>query len=341
MEAIATIQTPREWIRAVRQDLVWLERSERTRISVRGPDRSKLLQNLTTQDVLSIPAGAGAEAFVTNPQGKTIGYVSILAGESDLLVRADEGAAETLAAHFQKYGVFDDARVEDLSPNTFELSCFGPRAKDFFSKVAEDLPNETEYSHVDAPMFGGSVLIARESPAGFAGFCLIGSIAERERFMKRFREAIDAFGGREIGREIFDALRIEAGTPVFGRDVTAANLPQEIGRDDRTLNFKKGCYLGQETVARLDALGHVNKILKRGRIVDSLDVPAVGATLEANGRPVGAVTSAAFSEPAAAPVFLAFVKTSAIADDAEWTIHLGNRRVKAILIDAERSGATV
>ena len=59
-----------------------------------------------------------------------------------------------------------------------------------------------------------------------------------------------------------NALRIEAGTPVFGKDVTEKNLPQEIGRDDRAISFVKGCYLGQETVARIDALGHVNQVLK-------------------------------------------------------------------------------
>src|SRR5205807_8624579 len=94
----------------------------------------------------------------------------------------------------------------------------------------------------------------------------------------------------ELDPATAEALRIEAGTPCFGRDVTPENLPQEVGRDARAINFVKGCYLGQETVARIDALGHVNKHLKglkfpRGTV--PVPVPAAGATIEAGGKSVG------------------------------------------------------
>ena len=69
-------------------------------------------------------------------------------------------------------------------------------------------------------------------------------------------------GAPEVDPSEFEALRIEAGRPAFGKDVTEKNLPQEFGRDDRAISFVKGCYLGQETVARLDAMGHVNQVLK-------------------------------------------------------------------------------
>ena len=99
----------------------------------------------------------------------------------------------------------------------------------------------------------------------------------------------------EIDLECFDVLRIEAGTPVFGRDVTEKNLPQEIGRDTRAINFVKGCYLGQETVARIDVLGHVNQILTGLRLEPSAGCPAPGSALLADGKRVGTVTSSAFS----------------------------------------------
>jgi len=105
-------------------------------------------------------------------------------------------------------------------------------------------------------------------------------------------------------------LRIEAGTPVFGRDVTEKNLPQEIGRDAQAINFVKGCYLGQETVARLDALGHVNQILKGLLLAPQASAPAPGSVLEANGKHVGFVTSSAMSPGWDAPVALAMVRSS-------------------------------
>src|SRR5205823_1916516 len=105
-------------------------------------------------------------------------------------------------------------------------------------------------------------------------------------------------------------LRIEAGTPVFGKDITEKNLPQEIGRDDRAISFVKGCYLGQETVARIDALGHVNQILKGLRIEPRSACPAAGSSLEDDGKRVGVVTSVAVSPSRNCPLALALVRTS-------------------------------
>src|SRR5262249_35907407 len=93
----------------------------------------------------------------------------------------------------------------------------------------------------------------------------------------------------------------------FGHDVTADNLPQEIGRDDRAISFVKGCYLGQETVARIDALGHVNRRLM-GLIAETADVPAAGTELLADGKVVGTVTSSAYSPARGRGVALALIR---------------------------------
>ena len=114
----------------------------------------------------------------------------------------------------------------------------------------------------------------------------------------------------EAGPVVFEVLRIEAGTPVFGKDITEKNLPQEIGRDARAINFVKGCYLGQETVARLDALGHVNQILRGLVFEPGSACPPAGAALEDGDKRVGVVTSLAFSPARNAPVALALIRTS-------------------------------
>ena len=123
----------------------------------------------------------------------------------------------------------------------------------------------------------------RESPTGRPGFTPDRSPELRRAGCRR----VPAHRGEELGLaeldlDSFEVLRIEAGTPVFGRDVTERNLPQEIGRDDRAINFVKGCYLGQETVARIDALGHVNQLLK-GLLLDS-SAPMPPSRCDARGR---------------------------------------------------------
>jgi folate-binding protein YgfZ len=115
---------------------------------------------------------------------------------------------------------------------------------------------------------------------------------------------------RVCGEEAFHALRIEAGTPFFGVDFDEDSFPQEVGRDREAIRFTKGCYLGQETVARIDALGHVNQKLVGVRFFGS-EVPAAGTELSLGGKKVGRVTSATVSPQLQAPLALALVRREA------------------------------
>jgi folate-binding protein YgfZ len=157
---------------------------------------------------------------------------------------------------------------------------------------------------------GQPVRLVRESPAGIAGITLIGDIEAAGPVKDSLLAAGGELGLVEAGPDVFEVLRIEAGTPVFGKEITEKNLPQEIGRDARAINFVKGCYLGQETVARLDALGHVNQIL-RGLVFEPGSARVEpGAHLEGDGKNAGVVTSCAFFPVRNAPVALAIVRTS-------------------------------
>ena len=106
-----------------------------------------------------------------------------------------------------------------------------------------------------------------------------------------------------------ESARLEAGVPLFGHDITADNLPQEVARDARAISFTKGCYLGQETVARIDALGHVNRLLVGLKFAGQA-APPTGTVLLAGQQDVGHVTSAAWSPRLAAPLALAYVRRS-------------------------------
>jgi folate-binding Fe-S cluster repair protein YgfZ len=105
-----------------------IDRSDRVRLAIGGPDRAKFLHNLTTNEIKRLPDGRGCETFVTSPQGKTIAYVIVLAEADQILARADAGGAALALPHLQKYGVFDDVLIDDASGATFELHLFGPRA---------------------------------------------------------------------------------------------------------------------------------------------------------------------------------------------------------------------
>jgi folate-binding protein YgfZ len=296
----------------------WSDRSKRSRLEIAGPDRAKFLHNLTTNDVKRLAEGAGQESFVTSPQGKTLAYATLLAAEgATILLRTEPESLGLCLPHLNKYGVFDDVTIEDVSSRTFEVHLAGPEAGSILEGLGADLPPEGDLRHRPGELGGVAVRIIRESPTGRPGFSLIGPIegAEALKALLAEREL------PEIDDPTFDVLRIEAGTPLSGRDVLPNNLPQEVGRDARSINFVKGCYLGQETVARLDALGHVNRIMK-GLRLEGQAIPPDGSTLMSEGKAVGSITSAGFSIGWDAPIALAYVR---VAQSSE-----GNRLVLTI-----------
>ncbi len=296
--------------RAAQEAVAWSDRSGRVRLEVAGPDRAKFLHNLTTNDVKRLPVNRGCEAFITSPQGKALAYVKILACAESILVCTDPGGLVLALPHFQKYGIFDDIVLEDRSTTTFEFHLAGPGAEQLLRITGAELPGPSELAHVATTWADCPLLMIRESPTGRPGLTMIGARSSAGKVAGLLRATGRDLGLAELDLESFEVLRIEAGTPVFGRDVTEKNLPQEVGRDAQAINFVKGCYLGQETVARLDALGHVNQILKGLLLATQASAPAPGSVLEANGKHVGFVTSSAISPGWNSPVALAMVRTA-------------------------------
>jgi folate-binding protein YgfZ len=304
-----------------------IDRSDRARVEVGGPDRAKFLHNLTTNDVKRLAVGAGQEAFVTSPQGKTLGFVTLLATEDRILLRTDPGGLEFVLPHLRKYGVFDDITLDEVSDATFELHVAGAKVDDLAARLGASVPEAHELSHQLATIADRTVRVVRESPTGRGGLTLIGPRADGPAVAAAVREAGAALGLQDLPADLFESLRIEAGTPVFGRDVVAENLPQEIGRDSRAISFVKGCYLGQETVARIDALGHVNRILKGLLFHEPGVPPEPGTALMAGGRKVGAITSSSPAPGGGVPIALALVRVAdaAAGTELEAVVAGGNR----------------
>ncbi len=287
-----------------------IDRSDRVRLEINGPDRAKFLHNLTTNEVKRLAAGQGCESFVTSLQGKIIGYIVVHVAEDAITVGMDPGAELSVLAHLRKYGVFDDVGIDDRTATTFELHLAGPEAAELIRRAGGRLPDDVDHAHVMTVLEGSPVRVIRESPTVLPGFTVIGANGAALAVKACLLQIGQGIAPVEVDPESYEVLRIEAGTPVFGNDVTDKNLPQEIGRDDRAISFVKGCYLGQETVARIDALGHVNQVLKGLRFAEQSPCPKPGSPLEADGKRVGMVTSAAFSPVRNAPVALGLVRTT-------------------------------
>ncbi len=196
--------------------------------------------------------------------------------------------------------------------------------------VAE-IPSEP-HTIAPAAIAGQQVWIRRTSMAGPVGFLIDGPREAKAAI----GAALVAAGARGIDHAAWDARRIEWGWPLQGLDITEKNLPQEVDRDRLAISFVKGCYLGQETVARIDALGHVNRTLAGVCFLAAqpgAPLPAPGLELTRDGKPAGHVTSSCYSPTLAAPLALAYLRRECNAPGTEFDSPLGAARAVRLPLD--------
>ena len=298
-----------------------VDQTPRVRLWVTGPDRAKFLHNVCTQDIKGMPPGSNREAFVTSLQGKTLAYVSVHALPDALLVRTDAGVLPQIMPHFQKYGMFDDVVLEDRTESTREWHFAGEQALGLLKSAGIQPPEGVDATLVSV-VGGEPFVLIREAPFGIPGWTVISLEGKDDPWIKALDQAC-----LRVTSEQLEGLRILAGIPRNGQDVTPANLPQELDRNDKTISFRKGCYLGQETVARLDALGHVNKIL-RILSLQGTHRPAIGAVVRSGERDAGAITSVGVL-PAGQVVALAMLKVNLAPVGAQLQVTEGDRTIEA------------
>jgi folate-binding protein YgfZ len=278
------------------------ELAGRTIIAVTGGDRVSFLQSFTTNDVKKLVPGRGCEAFVTNSQGKTLGHILIFCEPNQLVLDTSAGQAESLIAHFNRYVITEDVQFVDRTKDLREFLIAGEKSAELLASQGVERPSGV-LEHARATIAGCSVIVRRVEYAGPQSFF----IQTTANDAATVAEALISAGAVRCDEAIVESVRIEAGFPLFGLDITDDNLPQEVGRDAKAVSFTKGCYLGQETVARIDALGHVNRLLVRLRS-DSDQVPASGDSLLAGEQQIGHVTSAAWSPRLSAPLAFGYVR---------------------------------
>ena len=288
---------PDPFYQALLHDAVWIERADRARIAFDGSDRAKSLHNLTTQNINALKPGQGVEGFVTTPQGKTLAFVTVHADTVApiLWTRGDAGMVESVSSHFTKYCALDDTTWTDRSASTTEFLILGPRAEEILTRIGIRPDAGASWAELmaspEGAIRGASLEGLPEVPGTHSGATILAGLREAVTIRARLAERAEC---APLPPAKLEALRIETGLPRFGVDLTADHLPQEFDRDARAISFTKGCYLGQETVARLDALGHVNKMLRHLKFHSTnAPLPPPGTPLMKDDRPVGTLTSAA------------------------------------------------
>lgn len=284
------------------------DRSHRGRIRVSGDRAAEMVAGLVTNDVAALAPGQGCYAAALTAKGKIVADVRVFVEEGSVLVDAPPRAAESWAAMVKKFVNPRIAPHSDESARLRDIGVFGANARHVVAAItavqAPALTALAPYAHAVVEIDGARVLVASVPDLGIEGFELIVPAEAYDALWARAMEA----GATPAGLVAWDIARVEAGRPEWGIDIDDSTIPQEANFDElQAISYTKGCYVGQETVARLHFRGHVNKHL-RGIRAPGVDAPPHGATLhDAAGTQVGDVRSSVRS-PVLGGIALAMIR---------------------------------
>ena len=286
---------------AAREAAAVVDLAERGVLEATGPQRQKFLQGMLSNDVAGRQPGQGCAAVLMTTKGHIQALMRVLVTKDAVLLEMPADRLAPVESTLVHYRVAAPVRFK--AKPTAVLGLVGPDGPALLRGLGVDLPELAPEAHVSATIGGHEVLVARAGDLPRAGLV----VHAAPEAAAAVWTALSGAGARPLGRRALDALRIEAGRPWYGPDVSEDNLLHETGLVNETHSFTKGCYIGQEVIARLDARGgNVNKALRGLR----LGAPAgAGASVAADGKEIGRVTTPAVS-PRNGPIALAYVQRS-------------------------------
>jgi folate-binding protein YgfZ len=294
---------------AARHRAASIDRTDRGRIVVSGADRASYLQGLLTNDVVALKAGQGCYAAYLTAQGRMIADLHVYElGDVMLLTMAGD-VKETVLAKLDQFIFSEDVQLGDVTDTFAQISVVGPDAATIASTVlgtvaADALRVLPEHGNLRAEWDGSAAIVAQVTDTGEPGYDLF---VDRAR-LPALAGALAAAGVVEADAATADAIRIEAGVPLFHRDMDENTIPLEANLESRAISFSKGCYVGQEVVIRVLHRGHGRVARKLvGLLVDGADAPALGAVIHSGDREIGTVTSSTRSPALGRPIALGYV----------------------------------
>jgi folate-binding protein YgfZ len=284
-----------------------------------GKDRASFLHGLVTNDISKLTPGTGCAAAFLTPKGKVLADCVVLCEEDRLEIDCEPELAKKIQDLLRKYLVFNEVQIANLTSETavFHLqhSAAGDAVEEFLGRVIKRESDgtgaggawpDTPHAHVMASAgddVGIPVRLVRENRTGVPGYDVRCPSSLSEEIRKAFLSA----GTRQASDAEMECLRIEAGIPRWGFELTESVLPDEAGLRERGfISDVKGCYIGQETVARIKTYGHVNRSLVR--LLLEGEAPASGSEILFEGEKAGAVTSAARTAGSGPATALGYVR---------------------------------
>jgi tRNA-modifying protein YgfZ len=291
----------------LRESAGLVDRSDRGKLLLTGAEAAEYLQGQVTNDVEALAPGQGCYATLLTHKGKVVADMRILRGPDWILIDTEPGAVGPLARNVDMYSIGRDVQLRNVTGERAILSLIGPGARaalDVEPPPEEHAWVEGEHGIYVATDLGVDVIVPAEA-------------ADAAR---------TSLGVAPVSLEAAELARIEGGRPRHLIDFGAETIPEEAGLNDRAVSFSKGCYVGQETVARLHYKGKPNRYLRGLRLSEP---GQTGDVVMLGDREVGRLGSTAVS-PVHGPIALALIRREAAPGDE---VEVGDRRVRAVVAD--------
>ena len=312
---MSTLDTLAGEYRALTAGCGLVDRAGRGRLALTGADRREFLHGQITNDIEGLEPGHGCYAALLTHKGKMLSDLRVLDLGDELLLSCERAGLQELFNMIRRYKLGSDVELHKRTIEMGELSLIGPEAR----RVAgAEALGPAEHDNLRAEIGGRPVVLAA-TDLGVDVFCDAEST-------EAVRAALLAAGATEVGEAAAELVRVESGRPRYGADLDDNVIPQEAGLNERAVSFTKGCYVGQETVARLFYRGKPNRHL-RGLKLGAPVEP--GTPLRLGEKEVGRVTSAAVS-PVHGPIGLALVRREA---EPGTTLAAGDGDVSAEVVE--------
>ena len=283
--------------RAMREGVGVIDRSMLGKVTVTGRDRQAFLQGMLTNDVKGLTPGKGTGAAFLDALGKVMVLLSVYALDDRLLIELPPSFTEKTLERLDHFLISEKVYFEAADSAFAIIAVQGPAAGDLLSRLAEQTLDLAPYAHVEVVIAGEPVRVIHRREGGVAGFHCWTAAAHGAALWAAIADI-----AVPVGMQALDTLRVEAGIPWYGRDVDEALIFPET-RLEQLVSFTKGCYIGQEVVARVKYRGHINRGLS-GLVLEGDRVPAAGARVVVAGKEIGRVTSAVRSFALGRPIAL-------------------------------------
>jgi folate-binding protein YgfZ len=297
--------------RAAREGAALADRADRARIRLWGKDPARMVHGLITNELLKAEPGRAVYAAMLTPKGRMVADLRVFRrADGEVLLDVAREALDGTRDHLKKMVPPMFARWAEATDAVAEIGVYGPRSREVLAKVVEGALPAEEDDFTEPDFDGARLLVAATREAGLEeGFDVFVPAEQATALWTALR----AGGARPAGFGALETLRVEAGRPRYGTDLTEETIPTEAyestGMMQRAISFSKGCYTGQEVIVRIAHRGHVNRHLRGLRLGDApAPAPKTPLVHPETGKAIGWITSVAFSPRLGETIALGYVR---------------------------------